>query len=82
MTKTTFEEDVFSRKATRFLLILQIVSLPIVFLLIIFKLNLLALVLSLLTFVIFCISVIWLYMGYRKKPLVQEKRAYGKRVNV
>lgn len=79
MSGIVFEEDRTSRKATRFLLMIQIAAVGIVLLLILFQFYSLALSLSCLTFFVFAGMAFWLYVHYQKIPLVREKRQLQKR---
>jgi len=79
LSEIVFEEDRASRKATRFLLLIQIPAVGIVLALILFQFYSLALSLSCITFLVFAGMVLWLYIHYQKIPLVQEKRQLQKR---
>ena len=73
MTDVIFKDDPSSRKVMRSLLLLQITAMMIVIGLILFESYSLALTISLLTFIVFIASVLWLYLRYQKIPLVREK---------
>ena len=79
MSEIVFEEDRASRKATRFLLLVQIPAVGIVLALILFQFYSLALSLSCITFFVFAGMALWLYLHYQKLPLVHEKRQLQKR---
>lgn len=73
------ENDTASRKATRFLLMVQITAVGIVIVLILLHYYSLALSLSCITFFIVAGMGLWLYLHYQKIPLVQEKSQLQKR---
>ena len=79
MSGIVFEEDRAARKATRFLLLVQIAAVSIVLVLILFQFYSLALSLSCMTFFVFAGMALWLYVHYEKIPLVREKRQLKKR---
>jgi ABC-type multidrug transport system fused ATPase/permease subunit len=81
MSNVSFAGDPFSRKVTRFLLVLQIAAMVIVVGLSLVDLFFLALAISLLTFVIFVASLLLLYARYREIPIVREKRELERFVN-
>src|SRR5215510_13479976 len=79
MSGIVFEEDIRSRKATRFLLLIQIAAVGIVLTLILFQFYSLALSLSCITFFVFAGMVLWLYVHYQRIPLVREKKQLQQR---
>ena len=74
MSNVSFANDPFSRKVTRFLLLLQIAAMILVVGLSIIDRFFLAIAISFLTFVVFILTLLWLYARYREFPLVREKR--------
>lgn len=68
-----FEADHASRNVTRFLLVLQLTGLLLVVFLRLFGLQLPALIVSLLTLLLFLASLLWLYARYRNSGIIQEK---------
>lgn len=80
MSDINFEDDPASRNAMRFLLLLQIAELLSVIGLLSFQYYAFALILFLLTIFVSIAIVFWLYIRYRKIPIVQEKRNLDQRV--
>ena len=82
MSKIAFGADPASRNVTRFLLILQMTGLLLVVCLRLLGLQLPALILSILTLILFLASLLWLYSRYRSTRVIQEKikleRLYAK----
>lgn len=76
----TFEFDPQTRKATRYFLLLQLLAMISVLGLILLELHSLALVLSLLTLLLFGALSLWLYWRYQSLPLVREKQQLEHRV--
>jgi hypothetical protein len=74
VSEITFMDDPLSRKVTKSLLLLQLVAMVIVVGLSLADLFFLALTISLLTFVIFILSIFWLHSRYRNIPIIREKR--------
>lgn len=81
MTKLSFDEDALVRKMAQVFLAVQVGALVIVFASVLLKLQALALSVSCLTFAIFIVVVIWLFLKYTNHPLVQEKRTIMQQVN-
>ena len=73
MSKIAFGADPASRNVTRFLLILQMTGLLLVVCLRLLDLQLPALILSILTLILFLASLLWLYARYRSARVIQEK---------
>lgn len=80
MANVSFNDDPFSRRVMRFLLVLQITAMVVVIGLIIFESYSLALTISFLTFIVFIVIVLWLYFRYQKIPIVREKADVQQRV--
>ncbi len=80
MSKTSFQENPRIRKALRYFLVLQVGSVLLVFVLIVLKLQTLALCLSSITFAAFIVGLILLYLTYTNHPIVQEKRALTQQI--
>src|SRR5688572_19697772 len=76
----TFDFDPQTRKATRYFLLLQLLAMISVLGLILLGLHSLALVLSLLTLLLFGALFVWLYWRYQSLPLVREKQQLEHRV--
>ena len=74
MFKISFVEDPISRRATRFLLLLEIGALVLVVFLSLVDLFFFAFALSSLTFVLFIAIFLWLYSRYQDLSIVREKR--------
>ena len=74
MSNVSFASDPFSRKVTRFLLLLQIAAMIIVVGLSLVNLFFLAFAISFLTFLIFVVSLLLLYARYKEIPIIREKR--------
>ncbi|HKY53382.1 MAG TPA: hypothetical protein VJM08_03710 [Anaerolineales bacterium] len=79
MSGMIFEDNPSSRKAIRFLLLVQITAVGIVLALILFQFYSLALSLSCITLLMFAAIALWLYVHYLKFPIVREKRHLQKR---
>ena len=73
MSKITFDEDPSSRKVTQILFLSQIAGMGSVLGLRFFHLFFPALVVSLVTLMLFILSLLWLYARYRNLPLIHEK---------
>ena len=73
MQNLTFEHDPYSRKATRYFLWLQLVTMMASLGLIYLRLQSLALVLTLLTLLQSGALLLWLYRRYQSLPLIREK---------
>lgn len=81
MSKIAFENNLLIHKWVRYFLVLQIVTLIIVFGLISLKLPSIAFVLSCTTFVIFIGILGWLYWLYTNHPLVKEKKTLSQQIS-
>jgi micrococcal nuclease len=73
MSKIAFEADRASRNVTRFLFVLQGMGLLLVICLRLLNLSVPALLVSILTLILFTASLLWLYLRYRSMPLVRQK---------
>src|SRR6266498_3521432 len=74
MSKISFVEDPVSRRATRFLLLLQIAALILVVGFSLIDLFFFAFAISFLTFFVFIAMLLWLCSRYQDLPIVTEKR--------
>src|ERR1051325_513978 len=74
MSTISFVNDPVSRRATRFLLLLQMAALALVVVLSLINLFFFAFAISLLSFFLFIAVLLWLYSRYQDLPIVREKR--------
>ncbi len=80
MSKNTFNDDVFSRWITRFLLLLQIGAMITVLVLSGGGHPLLGLAISVLTLILLVVVLIVFYFRYQSLPIVREKSALEQRI--
>ena len=80
MSDIHFKDDPSARKAMRFLLFAEITAMIIVIGLILFGYYSFALIISILTLLVFIASGVWLYLRYQKIPIVREKADVQKRL--
>ena len=73
MSETDFRKDLFARKISRYLLIFEIISLFISFILLLLKITSIAFALATITLLVFIGIFTWLYIRYQSFPIVQEK---------
>src|SRR5215216_5974472 len=80
LSRNTFNDDVFSRRAIRFLLFLHMSALTSV---LVFNSGVqgpLALGISILSLFIVVVALIWLYIRYQNLPVVREKSVLEERI--